>query len=443
MQRVVGVVFRVALDTMDFFESSVRSSDAFVEAALAAYGSCRHGLFHPSAGVLRQLGAHFWLEASAVMVGRLIASFVTAVFLNSSSAALQEAGMRWYFFPFIQRDFINRLYPMRVLRWTLGVILPRALSSRLVDSEEDQRMCHKAALDFTLHCSTHLLATLVRTHLVEYTAEFLVDQIQLGKECVQSKRATRGRAVKRYVAFTVGAATEYVAGMGARYAGARIGQKLLGSFGVFWGSSAAMFFLSQKVALLRSMATVAVYTFGDYLCPETVEEQAEDHQREEEEAERQQKFAEECGAAEASTNREDLYTTLGVSSSASPADIKKAYHALALKLHPDRQIRATSTPEEKAQAELVFKKIVNAYNVLSDADKRRNYDSVQWVQGKGAVDLVARLSKLPPWCRLTSMICAITATPVVVVTLLHSQLATLARIITAPGRGPAKLWQAY
>jgi curved DNA-binding protein len=64
---------------------------------------------------------------------------------------------------------------------------------------------------------------------------------------------------------------------------------------------------------------------------------------------------------------EDYYQVLGVDKKTSADDIKKAYRKLALKWHPDRN------PNNKA-AEEKFKKISEAYAVLSDAEKRQNYD---------------------------------------------------------------------
>lgn len=64
---------------------------------------------------------------------------------------------------------------------------------------------------------------------------------------------------------------------------------------------------------------------------------------------------------------EDYYATLGISKSATDEEIKKAYRKLAIKYHPDRN------PGNK-QAEEKFKKISIAYEVLSDPEKRRNYD---------------------------------------------------------------------
>ena len=65
---------------------------------------------------------------------------------------------------------------------------------------------------------------------------------------------------------------------------------------------------------------------------------------------------------------EDYYKLLGVAKTASGEEIKKAYRKLAMKYHPDR------TKGDKA-AEERFKKISEAYAVLSDSKKRKEYDT--------------------------------------------------------------------
>ena len=63
----------------------------------------------------------------------------------------------------------------------------------------------------------------------------------------------------------------------------------------------------------------------------------------------------------------DYYKILGVDRQASDAEIKKAYRRLAMKFHPDHT-KGDKTAEEK------FKQISEAYAVLSDKEKRRQYD---------------------------------------------------------------------
>ena len=75
----------------------------------------------------------------------------------------------------------------------------------------------------------------------------------------------------------------------------------------------------------------------------------------------------------------DPYEILGVERTASPEDIKKAYRKLAVKHHPDK-----GGDQEK------FKEISAAYEILSDAEKKNNYDQfgdAQGPQGGGMPDM--------------------------------------------------------
>ena len=65
--------------------------------------------------------------------------------------------------------------------------------------------------------------------------------------------------------------------------------------------------------------------------------------------------------------KRDYYDVLGVSKDATEADIKKAYRLLAKKYHPD------ANPDNK-EAEAKFKEASEAYAILSDKDKRQQYD---------------------------------------------------------------------
>jgi DnaJ-class molecular chaperone len=69
----------------------------------------------------------------------------------------------------------------------------------------------------------------------------------------------------------------------------------------------------------------------------------------------------------------DYYKELGVASYATVAEIGKAYHALALENHPDKTIMLDD--EERAEREGYFKRLVGAFEVLSDIEKRAAYDA--------------------------------------------------------------------
>lgn len=70
--------------------------------------------------------------------------------------------------------------------------------------------------------------------------------------------------------------------------------------------------------------------------------------------------------------RQDLYSVLGVPTSADEEDIRKAYMKLALKYHPDRH--STKSEEERERMRRKFLRVKEAYDTLSDSKERRKYD---------------------------------------------------------------------
>lgn len=66
--------------------------------------------------------------------------------------------------------------------------------------------------------------------------------------------------------------------------------------------------------------------------------------------------------------KRDYYLVLGVAPIAPPEDIKKAYRSLSKKYHPD------ANPDSKAEADKKMKELIEAYNVLNDQQKRKEYD---------------------------------------------------------------------
>ena len=79
------------------------------------------------------------------------------------------------------------------------------------------------------------------------------------------------------------------------------------------------------------------------------------------------------------TTPKDLYAVLGVPKGASAAEIKKAYRKLAREHHPD------ANPDDTA-AEDRFKEVQHAYDVLSDPEKRKQYDAFGSADGRRGFD---------------------------------------------------------
>ena len=100
--------------------------------------------------------------------------------------------------------------------------------------------------------------------------------------------------------------------------------------------------------------------------------------------------------------KRDYYEVLGVSKDASADDIKKAYRKAAMKYHPDRN-PGDKTAEEK------FKEAGEAYEVLSDADKRARYDQYGFAgvdpnfgAGQAALATAAQALAVPDSADLTA-----------------------------------------
>ena len=93
--------------------------------------------------------------------------------------------------------------------------------------------------------------------------------------------------------------------------------------------------------------------------------------------------------------RKDYYGILGVSNTASEDEIKSAYRKLSMKWHPDRWVNGTD--KEKKAAEDKFKDNADAYEVLSDPQKRSQYDNpnsgFEFSGGMDPMDIFMRMQQ--------------------------------------------------
>ena len=117
-------------------------------------------------------------------------------------------------------------------------------------------------------------------------------------------------------------------------------------------------FASRQLKLLVALALVMLATGWDYFDGPSSFVAAQHRRQQHQQQKRPQ--AQPAG--------EDYYKTLGVKRDASEQEIKKAFKKLAIKYHPDRN------QDDPESAKEQFTKIANAYEVLSDEEKRRIYD---------------------------------------------------------------------
>jgi curved DNA-binding protein CbpA len=87
---------------------------------------------------------------------------------------------------------------------------------------------------------------------------------------------------------------------------------------------------------------------------------------------------------------DSYYTILGVPKNATSKQIRERFLQLARDRHPDRY-----AAEEKADAEIAFQQITQAYNILHDAKRRRQYDEEQDVQARSPTsDVTAQAARV-------------------------------------------------
>lgn len=117
-------------------------------------------------------------------------------------------------------------------------------------------------------------------------------------------------------------------------------------------------FLRRKNKIVNLTVMLSILLMICFVSEETVLAAKKQQQGRQQQQQQQQK----------KNDEEDYYKILGVSKNANESEIKKAYKKLAIQHHPDKNKDDPEGAKEK------FQKIANAYETLSDPDKRAIYD---------------------------------------------------------------------
>ncbi|MEY4510799.1 MAG: hypothetical protein RLZZ450_2921 [Pseudomonadota bacterium] len=90
----------------------------------------------------------------------------------------------------------------------------------------------------------------------------------------------------------------------------------------------------------------------------------------------------------------DYYTLLSIDASATPDDVRRAFHRFAAKYHPDRFLSVGAGASKVERANQIYRRGAEAYKVLTDGPRRKLYD-VQLSQGKVRFDANAEAPPEP------------------------------------------------
>lgn len=367
----------------------------------------------------------------------------------------RRAAVRWEHYAVLQQFYFSRLWTTRFFAWLGGKCAPtafiRAVGRFLDRTTEDDGTAVPAITewdkDLTIQDSVNTVVAagdagfrgvfwyIVESHIIEYASVALLEQATFIQTYIRSPSLAR-RTFKTHFVATLVSACEVTAGVGLRTLGAYVGSLVWKSdgMGMFWGEHLVHLVASRSA--VRFCLNIAAQTFQwieEKMPPDAVEIEA--NQKEEQE-EHEESTARDQAHQEIYVSGDDYYEALGLTSGATADEVKKAYRALALKLHPDK-VQALGL-EERERANVEFKRVSTAYSVLSDPDKRRQFDVVRtatepprWMQKLATLSLPLRLGVTVSLC-----FCAVVG----IFMAASAQTYAVFRIVTSPGRGAMRLW---
>ncbi|CUI15434.1 DNA-J protein, putative [Bodo saltans] len=412
------------------------------------------------------------------MMTRFCQSIVIGCFCVSSSTFLNSAVDYYFTNGFFQEVVFDGFLVARLLRW-LGRMATPTRAQRIgeffdseVDSDRANNLAYAVAFrERMVTEGSSVASAVVAANLVTDVANILADQLEWVRiyhnevylkwrkaravelsasegEVAPSSRALLitllRRTIKGHAASTVMSIAEIGMQWGVRMVGKAAARKVFRNHSInsvpsFWVESILLCLTSPVLARTAHLtAAMTYYALESTILPQT---EGETKVQDEEEAAEKDEEAEHREQFNAAHNTNDLYAALGVDSSASSADIKKAYRQRALQYHPDRFSHLQQGEREAAQKAMPA--INEAYEVLSCDSKRAAYDASRTLQGspfdpEKPHPLAARFMGLPVPVQVVCGLTVVTSFAWAGGLAFYAHVKNHFLVLTQPSRGPVR-----
>ena len=441
------------------------STDFFIEIAQSALNlsNPRRANFGPFSVSWPAFAAKF----SQTVLKRMSTFLILGIATTSRKPLLRNAARRVEYFPVLQQHYFSRLWAARLISWLLKKATPRMLQPIFVNTldatkhedgtprefvtlpdnstsgvadavhetmtEQGVREHHRAALN-----SQGVFRTVLEANLLDYLSSILVEQANWINSYVKTP-PSRWRGVFRFhVVGTTTTFVEMVGSLAARTLGAKLFHSISSSgTAAFWGELIFNVVASRFIYYYSTIFGTHLLNKLDKLLPVSDAETAYETEQDEKYREKAQEEAERH--RELYTGADDYYKALGLQPSATQEEIKKQYKKLALKLHPDK---IGHLPEDqREQAATQFKLINKAHSILSNEDKRREYDEI-YVRDETPPKWMYILSGLPIPLKLIATFGILFGGVGAIFSVIYGQMFMMFKLMSAPGFGILRMFTA-
>ena len=355
---------------------------------------------------------HFALTRRAL--SRAVLCVVSSALVATGSTFLVEGTLNAIDHDVLQEHLISTFVIMRWLRAVTGVA--PMVWKRVFGLSGSARNGEEGYGD-VIQCTRQrymnefgVVRGVVGVHLPHHIATLMTQQLHWLQMVLENRRAEKRtslwRTLKPYFAALSTSIAEVVLSDVTRCLGYACGRAIgrwrrrpeSTAFALaFWVEHAVLTMAAPFLEAAAHAVGSRVYRELDRIFPPTANDAAADADEEQRDHDEEHDARETFFSTTALRGKRDLYEVLGVSNDATPEDIKRAYRKLALEHHPDRV--GSLPPEERESAAAAMASINDAYDVLSDESKKRQYDQARFAMDPSSsivpTVFMQRLRRLP------------------------------------------------